>query len=354
MYLFQCDYNKMCHPAVLQNLNDKAKLSMVGYGVDDVCASAAAKIRKLCGCDDIAVHFLSGGTQTNLTIIAASLRVHQAVIAAESGHISEHETGAIEATGHKVIALPATDGKMTAQQIDDVVNLHYTPDGPGPEHSPQPKMVYISMSTELGTVYSLSELEGIANVCKKHGLYLYIDGARLGYALAAKGNDVTLCDIARLCDAFYIGGTKQGAMFGEAVVITNPTLAEDFRYIIKQRGGMLAKGWLLGLQFEALLDNDLYFKISAHANEMADRIRNAIAKAGFCMNVVNTTNQVFAIIPDCILDELAKSFMFTEWMRIDANHRMVRFCTSWATETTDVDALCEALIGLSKEVKQWN
>lgn len=348
MYLFQCDYNKMCHPAVLQRLNAEVNQSVVGYGVDDACASAAEKIRKLCGREDIAVHFLTGGTQTNLTVIAASLRIHQAVIAAESGHISEHESGAIEATGHKVLTLPTTNGKITAKQIDQIVNLHYTPDGPGPEHSPQPKMVYISMSTELGTAYTLSELEEISNICKKHKLYLYMDGARLGYALAAKGNDVTLQDIARLCDAFYIGGTKQGAMFGEAVVITNPVIAEDFRYIIKQRGGMLAKGWVLGLQFDALFEEDLYFKISAHANEMADRIRNAIKQAGYIMNVVNNTNQVFAVIPDSILEKLSETFMFTDWTRVDDRHRMVRFCTSWATEPGDVDALCDALISLAK------
>ena len=348
MYLFQCDYNRMCHPAVLQKLNECSDLAMVGYGADSACTAAAQKIRKLCGRDDIAVHFLSGGTQTNLTVIAAALRVHQAVIAAESGHISEHETGAIEATGHKVLTLPAVDGKITAKQIQELVDLHYTPNGPGPEHSPQPKMVYISMSTELGTVYSLSELEQIAQVCKQNSLYLYMDGARLGYALAAQDNDVTMSDIARLCDAFYLGGTKQGTMFGEAVIIANPALAQDFRYIIKQRGGMLAKGWLMGMQFDALLEDDLYFKISAHANQMADRIRNAILKAGFHMNVVNSTNQVFAIIPDSVLDKLAQSFMFTEWMRVDSDHRMVRFCTSWATQEAEVNALCEALGSLAK------
>ncbi len=343
MYLFQCDYNKMCHPAVLAKLNESENLSMVGYGKDDACAVAAEMIRNLCDAKDAYVHFLSGGTQTNLTVIAASLRPYQAVVAAESGHISEHETGAIEATGHKVITLPPEEGKISAKQVKDIVELHYTPTGPGPEHTPQPKLVYISMSTEMGTVYSLAELEEISAVCKAYGLFLYVDGARLGYALASKGNDVTLKDLARLCDAFYIGGTKQGAMFGEAVVITNPLIASDFRYMIKQRGGMLAKGWLMGLQFVALLEDDLYFKISARANEMADRIRETIKAAGFALTAVNPTNQVFAIMPDVVLDELSKSFMFTEWCRIDAQNRLVRFCTSWATCESDVDMLCAAI-----------
>ena len=351
MYLFQCDYNMMCHPAVLEKVNSVSQMSLVGYGTDEICKNAAGKIRKACAREDINIHFLSGGTQTNLTVIASALRPHQAVIAPQSGHISEHETGAIEATGHKVLELPASDGKITAEQIDKMVELHYTPDGPGPEHCPQPKLVYISMSTELGTVYTLDELKQINAVCRKHKLYLYIDGARLGYALAAKDNDVTLKDLAQLCDAFYIGGTKQGAMFGEAVVIVNPVLNEDFRYMIKQRGGMLAKGWLLGLQFDALFENDLYFKVSAHANQMADHIRHAVVQAGFELNVVNTTNQVFAVIPDDVLNDLAKNFMFTEWMRIDNNHRMVRFCTSWATKESDVNALCDALMSYAREGK---
>lgn len=348
MYLFQCDYNRMCHPAVLAKMISAESEPMVGYGTDRACSTAANMIRTLCGKNNIAVHFLSGGTQTNLTVIAACLRPHQAVIAAESGHISEHETGAIEATGHKVLTLSPDNGKISAGQIDRLVAQHYIPTGPGPEHTPQPKLVYISMSTEMGTVYTLSELEQISSVCKKHNLFLYVDGARLGYALAAKGNDVTMKDLARLCDAFYMGGTKQGAMFGEAVIITNPVVAEDFRYMIKQRGGMLAKGWLMGLQFEALLENNLYFEISAHANAMADRIRTAVADSGFTLTAVNPTNQVFAIMPDTALDILAQTFMFTEWTRIDAQHRMVRFCTSWATQEEEVDRLCAALMKVGR------
>ena len=347
MYLFQCDYNQMCHPAVLKKLNDSGSRPMVGYGTDEACRAAADRIRALCNDPSLSVHFLSGGTQTNLTVIAAALRPHQAVIAPHSGHISEHETGAIEAVGHKVLCLPSEDGKITATQIDALLKQHYTPEGPGPEHTPQPKMVYLSMSTELGTVYTLSELEAIAAVCRAYNLYLYMDGARLGYALASRGCDVTMPDLARLCDAFYIGGTKQGAMFGEAVVISNPAIAEDFRYLIKQRGGMLAKGWLMGLQFEALLEDDVYWKAAAYANALADEIRQTLAACHYPMPVNSPTNQVFCVMPDEVLAELAKDFLFTEWTRVDKGHRMIRFCTSWSTQEAHVLALCQRIAALT-------
>ena len=344
MHLFQCDYNVMCHPKVLEHMNNRSQDTMLGYGDDEACASAAQIIRELCGNPSLSVHFLSGGTQTNLTVIAASLRPYQGVLAPVSAHINEHEAGAIEATGHRVLALPATLGKITAQQVEDAVALHYSTSGPAPEHMPQPKMVYISMSTELGTVYTLNELEAIADVCRKRNLYLYVDGARLGYALASVGCDVTMKDLARLCDVFYIGGTKQGAMFGEAVVISNHTLAEDFRYMIKRQGGMLAKGWLMGLQFEALLSDGLYFEIAAQANVMADQIRKALIEAGYQTPFLSATNQVFAILPDYVLDELGKEFLFTEWERVDDQRRMIRFCTSWSTKQEAVDQLCKALL----------
>ena len=345
MHLFQCDYNMMCHPAVLQHLNDHAQEAMVGYGKDDACTRAAGLIRMACGNENVDVHFLTGGTQVNLTVIAAVLRPYQAVLAPVSGHIHEHESGAIEGTGHKVMTLPSTLGKITAQQIDTAAELHYKSVGPDPEHMPQPKMVYISISTEMGSVYSLAELEAISAVCKKWGLYLYVDGARLGYGLAAKESDVTLADLARLCDVFYIGGTKQGAMFGEAVVITNPALAADFRYMIKRQGGMLAKGWLLGLQFEALFTDDLYFKASAQANAKADKIRKALQDAGIETPFLSGTNQVFAVMTDDMLEKLSRQFVFTEWERVDENHRMIRFCTSWSTTDAQVDALCAFFAG---------
>lgn len=347
MYLFQNDYNSMCHPKILQKLSAAAEKKMVGYGTDEICAGAADRIRALCQREDAAVHFLSGGTQTNLTVIAAALRPHQAVIAPVGGHVDEHETGAIEATGHKVITLPTDDGKLKPAQIEQVVAHHYSDEGPGGEHMPQPKLVYISVPTELGTMYTLSEMEAIAKVCKKHGLYFYGDGARLGYGLTAPGNDVTMADMGRLFDAFYIGGTKLGTMFGEAVVITNSAINEDFRYLIKQRGGMLAKGWLMGVQFEAMFEDGLYFEIGATANEKASQIRDTLVKLGYPMPVNSPTNQVFAVLPDTLLSQLSRDFLFTEWGRVDNQNRMVRFCTSWSTAPEEVRALCDRLKELS-------
>jgi len=341
MRYFHNDYNETCHSAIMQRLQDMQGMQMDGYGMDDCCAATAVKIRKLCGNDALAVHFLVGGTQTNLTVIAAALRPHQAVICAQSGHIHVHETGSIEATGHKILALPSHDGKLTAQQIEDAVRSHW--EDSTHEHMAQPKLVYISNSTELGTIYSLSELQQISAVCKAHGLYLFMDGARLGYALAARGSDVTMQDLAELTDVFYIGGTKGGAMFGEAVVISNPVLAEDFRYLIKQRGGMLAKGWLLGVQFDVLFEDNLYMRLAAHADAMAERIRQTLAGLGYKLFVPGVTNQVFPILPDLLLEKLSKEFTFSEQERTDSQHRAVRFCTSWATKPEDVDALCAAL-----------
>lgn len=347
MRYFHNDYHAMCHPAVMERMNQLFDSRYPGYSTDECCAAAAAKIRGLCHREDVAVHFLVGGTQTNLTVIAAALRPHQAVIGAETAHINVHETGAIEATGHKVIALPSPDGKLTAQQVRETV-LKQRNDSDA-EHIAQPKMVYISNSTEVGTIYTLCELEKLSATCKELGVYLFMDGARLGYALAAQGSDVTLVDLARLCDAFYIGGTKVGAMFGEAVVISNPAIAEDFRYLIKQRGGMLAKGWLLGAQFDALLQDDLYFTISRHADVQADRIRQVLQQMDCPMVAENTTNQIFPILPDLLLEELGKEFTFAEMGRVDADHRAVRFCTSWASREEDVTLLCQTLLQLHEK-----
>lgn len=338
MKLFHNDYNEMCHPAVLKALTELDNTQNAGYGVDDYCKSAANMIRNLCNKDDLAVHFLVGGTQTNLTVIAASLRPHQAVIAADSGHISVHETGAIEATGHKVLELPSTDGKLKPEQIAKVAeSLSDTMDA---EHMVQPKMVYISHPTELGTTYTKAELTAVSEVCKQYNLRLFVDGARMGYGLAAADADLTLADFAELTDVFYIGGTKVGAMFGEAVVISNPDIAQDFRYFIKQRGGMLAKGWLLGAQFKALLQDNIYLKISAHANLMADKLRGTFTKCGYPQLVESRTNQVFPVLPDSLLSAISQSFTFTEMHRVDETRRAVRFCTSWATKEEDIDALC--------------
>ncbi len=341
MLYFNNDYAEGCHQSILDALVKTNMEQTLGYGEDDYCAAAREKIRKACGNDKLAVHFLVGGTQTNLTVIDAALRPHQGALCASSGHIHVHETGAVEATGHKVLALPSTDGKITARQVEQAVLAHRA-DGAF-EHIVQPKLVYISNPTELGTLYTKQELEELSAVCQKLGLYLFLDGARLGYGLMAKGNDLTMADIARLCDVFYIGGTKVGALFGEAVVIRNPALAEDFRYIIKQHGGMLAKGRLLGVQFDTLFTDDLYYKISAHADAMADRLRDTLAEIGAPLLVPGTTNQVFAILPDTLLEELAKTVTFSEQERVSDTHRAVRFCTSWATKAENVDTLCRKL-----------
>lgn len=341
MYYFHNDYNQGCHEKVMDALLEMQSKQMQSYGLDTACESAANKIRKLCENDDIAVHFLVGGTQTNLTVISAALRPHQAVLGAESAHINVHETGSIEATGHKIISMPSPDGKITVQQIERSMLEQLSDESA--EHVVQIKMVYISNSTELGTTYSLAELREISNVCKRFGLYLFVDGARLSYALTAEGNDVTLADLAKLCDVFYIGGTKCGAMFGEAVVISNAAIAEDFRYLIKQKGAMLAKGWLLGVQFDALLEDNLYFDIARNANKLADKIRKTVEDNGYPMLIPGSTNQVFPILPNALLDRLSKEFTFNTQKVMDEHHKAVRFCTSWATTQESVSALCNAI-----------
>ena len=341
MIYFHNDYSEGCHEKVLAALTRTNLEQTPGYGEDHYCAEAADLIRKACNAPEMAVHFLVGGTQANLTVIDAALRPHQAAVSADLGHINSHETGAVEATGHKVMALPSTDGKITAEQVAKMVEEHYA--SASFEHTTQPKLVYISSPSELGTLYSLSELEALSAVCRAKGLYLFLDGARLGYGLAASDNDVTLADLARLCDVFYIGGTKVGALFGEAVCITNPALKEDFRYLIKQHGGMLAKGRLLGVQFKALFEDGLYFRLGTHAVAMADKIRATLEDLGVSSLVPGTTNQLFPILSDELLAELEKEFTFVEQERVSPTHRAVRFCTSWATMEENTDALCACL-----------
>lgn len=346
MIYFNNDYAEGCHPKVLEKLIATNMEQTPGYGEDVHCKAAADAIRRLCGNDTLAVHFLVGGTQTNLTVIDACLRPHQGALCAESGHINVHETGAVEATGHKVLGLPSADGKITAKQVRDYTLAHRA-DGAF-EHMVQPKVVYISNPSELGTLYSKAELKALSDTCRELGLYLFLDGARLGYGMMAKGNDLSFADLAELTDAFYIGGTKVGALFGEAVVISNPAIAEDFRYLIKQHGGMLAKGRLLGVQFEALMEGNLYLEISKHADALADKIRNTLDEIGAPYYVPGVTNQIFPILSDELLSELSREFVFTEQCRVDETHRAVRFCTSWATTKENVDALCTKLKQLSK------
>ena len=341
MIYFNNDYSEGCHPKIMDALVRTNMEQTFGYSEDEYCAAAAAKIRTIIGREDAAVHFLVGGTQSNLIVIAAALRPHQAVLCPIGGHIATHETGAIEATGHKVMTVPSGDGKITAQQVRQVVKLHR--EDSSFEHTTQPKLVYISNPTEYGTLYSLAELEELSAACKELGLYLFMDGARLGYGLAATGYDVTIQDIARLVDVFYIGGTKVGAMFGEAVVILNPALKEDFRYIMKQKGAMFAKGRLLGLQFDVLMTDNLYWEIAGYADRLADKIRATLDALNVPYLVPTNTNQIFPVMSDEKLAELKKNFAFAEIERVDETHRCIRFCTSWATKEENVEALCAEL-----------
>ncbi|MCC8027733.1 MAG: aminotransferase class I/II-fold pyridoxal phosphate-dependent enzyme [Clostridium sp.] len=342
MIRFNCDYSEGAHERILRKLAETNLEQTPGYGEDSYCLEAAGIIRELCRKEEAAVHFLVGGTQANQTVIAAALRPHQGVVAAVTGHINAHETGAIEATGHKVLALPSDDGKVRAGQVEELYTAHVEDDSF--EHMVQPKMVYISNPTELGTIYTKKELEELYEVCRRHGLYLFVDGARLGYGLAAEGNDVDLPVLASNCDVFYIGGTKVGALFGEAVVITNKELMPDFRYHIKQRGGMLAKGRLLGLQFGELLRDGLYFELGAHADRLAARIRRACEEKGYPFLVSNTTNQIFPIMPDSVLEQWKDKYSYTHQGRVDESHTAIRLCTSWITSEEHVDALVKDIL----------
>jgi threonine aldolase len=330
MLSFSCDYNEGAHPKILEKLVMTNFEQTEGYGEDKYCKKAICIIKEKCNCQEADVHFFVGGTQTNLTVIAAALRPHQGVISAGSGHINAHESGAIEATGHKVLVVPSSDGKIAAYQIQEVCDSHYN--DTTHEHMVQPKMVYISNPTEIGSIYSKAELTSLSETCRKNKLLLYMDGARLGYALCAEENDLDLHTITQLCDVFYIGGTKIGALFGEALVICNEELKSDFRYLIKQKGGLLSKGRLLGLQFITLFEEDLYYKMSEHANEMAKLIKEACKKKGYAFLSESVTNQQFPILPDIVLEKLKQKYEYSYWQRVNENHSAVRFCTSWATE----------------------
>lgn len=341
MYQFQCDYNEGAHPRIMERMMETNFEQTVGYGEDHYCAAARETVRKTVGREDVDVHFLVGGTQANATVISSVLRPHQGVLCAATGHINVHETGAIEHSGHKVLAMPAENGLLSAEQIRRAMEDHLAEDGP--EHMVQPGMVYISFSSEVGTVYSLAQLRSISAVCREYSLPLFIDGARMGYGLASEGCDVTLADIASLADVFYLGGTKQGALFGEAVVIVNDALKKDFRYFIKQKGGMLAKGRLLGIQFLTLFEDGLYFQLSEHAVAQAMRIRDAFRSRGYGFLVDSPSNQQFPVVDNATLERLSSDFLFSFWQKVDEDHSAVRFCTSWATRPEAVDVLIAAL-----------
>ena len=338
MYQFRNDYSEGAHPEVLAALCATNLEGNVGYGADDYCARAAALIKEQCQCPGADVQFLIGGTQTNFTAIAAFLRPWEGVLCAQSGHINGHEAGAVEATGHKLFqAQVEPDGKLTPAHL-----LPFLEEGRN-EHTVLPRLVYLSDATETGGVYTKAELTAMSDFCRGHGLLLFLDGARLGAAFAAENNDLTLPDLARLTDAFYLGGTKNGALMGEALVIANPALQEGFFRIKKQRGGVLAKGWLLGVQFEALLKDGLYWRIARHAVEMAQRLQAGLTELGLPLLTVSESNQVFPILPDAILPRLREVCAFETWGRYDEGHTTLRFVTSFATKAESVDGLLAEL-----------
>ena len=337
MIQFQCDYNEGAHPQILQRLAETNMEQTIGYGEDKYCEEARELIHKACDNSEIDVHFLVGGTQTNTTVIAHTLRPYQGVISAKSGHINVHETGAIEATGHKVLAIDSADGKLSAEQIEEAMLAHQNEDGP--EHMVQPGMVYISMPTEVGTIYTSDELRAISQVCNKYDLPLFVDGARLGYGLCSPQSDLTLPLLTQLADVFYIGGTKVGALFGEAVVIRNERMKRDFRYSIKRHGGMLAKGRLLGIQFATLFTDGLYMHIAQHAIDQAMRIKSALQSKGISFLIDSPTNQQFPIFSNYQLELLSQKYLFSIWQKVDDSHTAVRICTSWATKTENVNQL---------------
>jgi len=334
MYSFRNDYSELCHHQVLKALGEKNKVQLDGYGEDIITEQIKIKIKKMLQNDNVDIHFLSGGTQTNLVAISTILKPYQAVIAAESAHIATHECGAIEATGHKVITLNTNDGKLNANQIKAVIENHYNDEAR--EHITQPGMVYISNPTEYGTIYKKAELIKIKNLCDKFEIPLYIDGARLAQGLMSVSSDISISDLPNLCDMFYIGGTKNGAMFGECLVIVNDKFKKDFRYNLKQKGALLAKGFAIAIQFEALFEKDLFFKLAKDANRKTKLINDELQKLGIKMLVIQESNQIFPILENTIIEELRKNYLFYDWAKIDDNCTAIRLCISWATEDNTV------------------
>jgi threonine aldolase len=341
MYSFSCDYSEGAHQRILSALFDTNMEQTEGYGLDRYSLLAQDAIKEKIGSGDVDIHFIPGGTQTNMIAISAFLKPHEAVVSARTGHIDVHEAGAIEATGHKILGVAAEDGKLRPETILPVIRLH------SDEHMVKPRLIYISNSTELGTVYIKSELEALSAFCRENGLLLYIDGARLGNALCSPGCGLTLGDLARLTDAFYIGGTKNGALFGEALVICNDGLKSDFRYCIKQKGALLAKGRVMGLQFYELFRSGLFFELARHANETADVLRSAIASEGFSFLADSPSNQIFPILPDSIIEKLQEEYDFHVWSRVDESRSCIRLVTSWATPRRAAEAFAQTLKSLN-------
>ena len=332
MYSFKTDYTEGAHPRILNALLESNLVQDEGYGEDRFSRQAIELLKERIGRNDIDIHLISGGTQANLIAISAFLRPHEAAIAANTGHIFVHETGAIEATGHKVISIEGCEGKLNPSHLKAVLEAHTD------EHMVKPKLVYISNSTEIGSIYRKSELEQLSKFCKENNLILYMDGARLGSALCSEENDLELSDLTTLVDAFYIGGTKNGALIGEALVLCRDSLKEDFRFHMKQKGALLAKGRLLGVQFLELFRDDLYFDLARNANKMAGILSEEISKAGFEFLTHSPSNQIFPILPNSLINELQKEYSFHIWEKVDTEYSAIRLVTSWATPKEAVEA----------------
>lgn len=341
MLSFASDYIEGAHEKILQRFVETNMEQLGGYGSDPYCESAKAKIREACNCPEAEIFFISGGTQTNLIVIDSLLKPYEGVISAETGHIHVHEAGSIECCGHKILALPQKEGKIIPAQLDAYLETFYNDENH--DHMVFPGMVYISHPTEYGTLYTKNELTSIANTCKKYNIPLFMDGARLGYGLMSKASDMTLADIASLCDVFYIGGTKVGALLGEAVVFTKNNMPKQFLTMVKMRGGLLAKGRVLGIQFDTLFSDNLYFEISKHAIEMADILKAGLKEKNIPFFIDSPTNQIFVILEDSKKAELEKKVVFSFWEKYDETHTVIRFATSWATKKENIDTLLSYL-----------
>ena len=341
MFSFESDYTEGAHPLILDALVRTNFEQLSGYGNDKYCDSAKEKIKKACGLEDAQVFLIAGGTQTNQIVVDTMLASYEGAISTTTGHIEGHEAGAVEFTGHKVLTVPHHLGKMDAGDLKNLLETFYADDNH--DHMVFPGMVYISHPSEYGTLYTLDELTAISDICREYEIPLFLDGARLGYGLMSQGTDVNLKDIAKLCDVFYIGGTKVGALCGEAVVFTHNNAPKHFFTSIKQHGALLAKGRLLGVQFDTLFTDDLYFKIAKNAIDKADKMRKAFVEKGYKIFIETVTNQIFIILENTKMQELKKSVSFGFWEKYDDNHTVVRFASSWATTDEAVDKLIELL-----------
>jgi threonine aldolase len=337
MYSFKNDYSEGAHPNILKALMETNMEQVDGYGEDKYSLEAIALLKHKINCENVDIHMLCGGTQTNLTALSAFLRPHEAVISANTGHILVHETGAIEATGHKIISVKVEDGKLKPIHIKAVMEEH------ADEHMVKPKLVFISNPTEIGSIYKKCELEDLSDFCKSNNMLLYIDGARLGSALCSKENDIQLSDLPKLVDAFYIGGTKNGALMGEALVICKDSLKEDFRFHIKQKGGLLAKGRIIGIQFLELFKDDTYFALATHANHMAELLKIGISALGYEFLTDSPSNQIFPILPIEVIENLNRKYSFYVWQKVDNENSAIRLVTSWATREDAVNEFIDDL-----------